>query len=209
MRITYQELKNRYQNSIIPYSELLQTSEWFEKRTIIIGLSNYKCNICRITETFYHEGVHLWFKITDDKKRLEEHSLNLEKERIAFNNLSIEEQEKKRANPLFGIINSWEDIDIEISPKPHYFHVHHTYYQKGKLPWEYPNEALLTLCWECHENLHQNQKIPYLDEQGVIVSNLNPCKRCFGAGVFPEYGHVQNGVCFRCNGMKYEDFLTS
>lgn len=95
MRTTYQELKNLYQNSTIPYSELLQTTEWFEKRTIIIKLSNYKCNICKITETFYQEGIHFWFKITDDKKRLEQHFLNLEKGKIAFNNLPIEEQEKK------------------------------------------------------------------------------------------------------------------
>lgn len=30
-------------------------------------------------------------------------------------------------------------------------HVHHRYYIKGKDPWEYPKEALITLCEECHE----------------------------------------------------------
>ncbi len=29
--------------------------------------------------------------------------------------------------------------------------VHHTYYEKGKKPWEYPAESLVTLCEECHE----------------------------------------------------------
>jgi hypothetical protein len=29
--------------------------------------------------------------------------------------------------------------------------VHHLYYEKGKEPWEYENEALLTLCNPCHE----------------------------------------------------------
>lgn len=31
-------------------------------------------------------------------------------------------------------------------------HVHHMYYEKGKEPWEYDNNALLTLCESCHEN---------------------------------------------------------
>lgn len=30
-------------------------------------------------------------------------------------------------------------------------HVHHLYYIKGKMPWEYDNSALVTYCEECHE----------------------------------------------------------
>lgn len=30
-------------------------------------------------------------------------------------------------------------------------HVHHTYYEKGKRPWEYPDESLRTLCEDCHK----------------------------------------------------------
>ena len=30
-------------------------------------------------------------------------------------------------------------------------HVHHRYYLKGRKPWEYPDEALVTLCAACHE----------------------------------------------------------
>ena len=29
--------------------------------------------------------------------------------------------------------------------------VHHKYYEHGKKPWEYPIEALTTLCQNCHE----------------------------------------------------------
>lgn len=28
--------------------------------------------------------------------------------------------------------------------------VHHSYYERGKKPWEYPSESLRTLCEECH-----------------------------------------------------------
>lgn len=30
-------------------------------------------------------------------------------------------------------------------------HVHHLYYEKEKDPWDYPIEAFVTLCEECHE----------------------------------------------------------
>lgn len=30
--------------------------------------------------------------------------------------------------------------------------VHHKYYDKGKNPWEYPEESLLTLCEHCHKS---------------------------------------------------------
>lgn len=87
-------------------------------------------------------------------------------------------------------------------------HVHHKFYQKGKLPWEYENEALVTVCWHCHEELHSNKKIPYLDENGIKIGTLTPCTRCHGAGWFPEYNHVENGICFRCEGAMYEEFLS-
>lgn len=29
-------------------------------------------------------------------------------------------------------------------------HVHHRWYEKGKDPWDYPDECLVTLCEECH-----------------------------------------------------------
>lgn len=86
-------------------------------------------------------------------------------------------------------------------------HVHHKYYQMGKLPWDYPNEALVTLCWSCHEDIHKKEKTKWLDENGQIVGLLTPCPRCFGAGDFPEFNHIQNGICFRCNGAKYEDLI--
>jgi hypothetical protein len=34
----------------------------------------------------------------------------------------------------------------------HSLHVHHVYYEKGKEPWDYPDEALISLCQVCHNN---------------------------------------------------------
>jgi len=84
-------------------------------------------------------------------------------------------------------------------------HVHHKYYQVGKFAWEYPFEALTTLCWDCHEKLHNNTKIDILDQAGNIKEKKQVCERCFGAGWFPEYNHVSSGICFRCSGRRFEN----
>lgn len=86
-------------------------------------------------------------------------------------------------------------------------HVHHTYYQKGKLPWEDPDNSLLTLCRSCHKNLHTHGEIPVLNELGDEIGKLTYCYRCFGAGSFPQYSHIQDGICFRCKGARYEEFI--
>lgn len=38
-------------------------------------------------------------------------------------------------------------------------HVHHTYYLKDKMPWEVPDECLVTLCKICHEKAHEGREI--------------------------------------------------
>ncbi|SDZ92791.1 HNH endonuclease [Bizionia paragorgiae] len=88
-------------------------------------------------------------------------------------------------------------------------HVHHKFYQEGCYAWQYSDNALITLCWECHEELHAHASIPKLDSSGNVVQQLILCSRCAGAGVFPEYNHVQSGVCFKCNGKRFEDFIVS
>lgn len=86
-------------------------------------------------------------------------------------------------------------------------HVHHTYYQDGKEPWQYPDDSLCTLCWDCHELLHRNKEVPVLNYEGKRIDSLAPCRRCSGAGYFPQYQHIENGICFRCRGAKYEKFI--
>ena len=36
--------------------------------------------------------------------------------------------------------------------------VHHRYYEKNKNPWDYDDEALITLCEECHGRVHKAQE---------------------------------------------------
>lgn len=96
-----------------------------------------------------------------------------------------------------------------LSDKQIMLHVHHKFYIKEKLPWEYEKDALITLCNWCHWELHKQTNIPiFTMVNGKLIElEYTPCKRCHGAGVFPEYKNVQSGICFRCNGSRYEELI--
>lgn len=55
--------------------------------------------------------------------------------------------QKKRLEILQRADFTCEDC----SSKDKTLHVHHTYYEKGFKPWEYPDDSLRCLCEDCHE----------------------------------------------------------
>lgn len=80
--------------------------------------------------------------------------------------------------------------------------VHHTYYIKGKAPWEYEDDALITLCEDCHQKAHQSNIPVYRSDKMLYANAINAitCDRCNGSGYLPQYAHVEEGVCFKCWG---------
>jgi len=93
---------------------------------------------------------------------------------------------------------------------PYHLQLHHDYYIQGWLPWDYPDDALIPLCRSCHQTFHENyQVVVYEEINGELVSKekLQKCLRCHGAGYIPQYRHVENGICFRCWGNRYENDL--
>lgn len=58
-------------------------------------------------------------------------------------------------------------------------HVHHGYYIKDKLPWEYNHKALYTLCETCHKIEHYNIKhqMVYESEQAHKKATRKPLKK--------------------------------
>jgi hypothetical protein len=47
---------------------------------------------------------------------------------------------------------------VECGDKDSTLNVHHTYYERGFKPWEYPRESLRTLCETCHKNATEQMK---------------------------------------------------
>lgn len=61
-----------------------------------------------------------------------------------------------------------------------HLNVHHTYYEKGKNAWEYPNGSLITLCEACHAKEHKKCK-PYFGEVYVYDhSDFTNFLICYG-----------------------------
>ena len=180
---TYEQLLTTHGNHYsIPYDELLQTIEWKAKRIRVISKDGYKCCNCKMTETIYENKppYHFYLDGEDEYETI-----------YNEDGTPIEEKWKIRLVP---------------APRAVIFHVHHTYYIFDSAPWQYPDEALITLCSQCHFELHKTTVIQWVDADHVL-RNLTPCPRCNGAGGFPEYSHVQNGKCFYCKGTMYKEFM--
>ncbi|AYO57368.1 hypothetical protein CO230_04055 [Chryseobacterium sp. 6424] len=78
--------------------------------------------------------------------------------------------------------------------------IHHKYYIRNLLPWEY-EDALTTLCSECHIKVHETEEIPiYFDSSLTQKITTETCERCGGTGFLKEYEYYQGGVCFGCQG---------
>ncbi len=87
---------------------------------------------------------------------------------------------------------------------------HHLKYVVNWLPWDYPDDALVTLCGECHGQLNECGKSPVYELiNGKLVQRpLRPCRRCRGVGWFPQWSHIEGGICFRCRGKRFEASTT-
>lgn len=79
--------------------------------------------------------------------------------------------------------------------------IHHNYYIFGRKPWDYDNDALVTLCSRCHQKRHKQIKIPlYGQDKQLINPALPVCDRCNGTGYLPQYHYYMGGICFKCHG---------
>lgn len=82
--------------------------------------------------------------------------------------------------------------------------VHHNYYLVDRLPWDIEHSALVTLCRNHHQERHNGKTMPtYKWSNGSLIETENLssyCTRCLGMGYFPEFRHVEDGICFRCRG---------
>jgi len=84
------------------------------------------------------------------------------------------------------------------------FNVHHKRYYLGKKKWDYVNDHLETLCWNCHFYKTNFQGVPVYDAEGNFVANSDECYRCKGTGKIEKYSHHMKGICFKCKGVGYD-----
>ena len=183
-RQSYEQLLEKYgAHKYILYSELISCAEWWQKRSLIVNRDGMRCRFCNKVET---DSVFIDSKLIHFYEEFEE------------------------ADFYYGeyFLQTRVKSVMKKAKKPVYLHVHHTYYILSNKPWDYPDDALITLCSECHADFHQNNRVPiWFDDTRKVMANLTPCPRCQGAGHFPEYSHVQGGRCFDCNGAMYVELM--
>ena len=74
------------------------------------------------------------------------------------------------------------------SAKENTLHIHHTYYEKNKEPWEYENDSLKCLCDKCHKKWHIAENI--LNDYILKIKKSNSFDLLFYAGLLA--GFTQN-----------------
>lgn len=181
--ITFSDLLKEYENeSYIPYAQYLKTEYWKSKRIEILSRDHFRCRQCDGYETKTNKKTQTikWI----DTEVIIWSDYNSGEER--FSELIKPESEPDKAYNL---------------------QIHHLKYIKNRFPWEYDNDDLMTLCNYCHFETHENTDIPVFDEKGNQIMGYEKCDRCLGTGVLDIYQHVQGGVCFKCNGNRYNTIL--
>lgn len=190
-RQSYADIKSGYKSSwYIPYTVLLELKEWREFRKRILERDMYTCDMCKRQSD--PTGKNYYRSLTEEEIRQNQ-------QEVTFDLLGDGTFIIKM--PPLQVIG--EPIDT-----PVILHAHHKYYIFGYTPWEYSESAMTTLCHDCHHELHNTLVIPvYIDETKKERIPLTPCKRCSGTGYLREYYYYMNGICFKCNGRKFEEFI--
>lgn len=179
--MTLKELLLDHQGEHITYSQYLTTEEWESKRNEIISRDNQICTKCNKAATFY---------IKNFSSPQKYHLWNVSE--IDNRILPLTSKENSRLIP---------------ADKAYHLEVHHKKYILNRLPWDYSNDDLITLCNHCHTEFHKNNKVPVYSEDETINMEYEPCSKCSGTGYISQYNHVQGGVCFQCMGEKYNSHL--
>jgi hypothetical protein len=73
--------------------------------------------------------------------------------------------------PLLNKIEEYVPFSCHTWLEVNGLHIHHKYYQEGLLAWEYPSQSLITLCEQCHEEIHHKEKIQHRDQEGNIIES--------------------------------------
>ena len=191
---SYFDISQEYINRKIPYYLLLDTNEWHAKRNKIISRENNICQYCKKS-------------CIDDYIPKATPAGVIWKPGI-YEELEIEKNFYCRTTGEH--LGSYPAITVKLTEQkdPHFAHVHHTYYVLSNLPWNYPDEDLMLLCHKCHTKLHESERISvYLNKNQLQSINCTPCSRCGGKGHLPQFNYVEAGICFRCRGACFEEWV--
>jgi|SRR5690554_3488414 len=201
------------------YQQQLETKEWKDKREEVFKRDCYKCTKCKlerpkilgilrnpgiIDSCEFSKSGRVYVGLENNKAHLMfYYGMTLYADSFVIGditNVKIEDLKfaEQRIDGVSRQICFTDNVtNKDLRPD---LHVHHKYYILGKKAWEYNNDALITLCADCHMEEHQNNAIIVYSEKGDELYEAQTCYKCNGAGYLKEYNYYCNGVCFSCNG---------
>lgn len=203
------------------YKEQLQQPEWFAKRNEILKRDGDKCTCCgaekseytgwtvSFEEASYQElskkGYQLLIK-SDYDNLLSLCGMDAAKvdfvskirEPFNLNNLRFSERQWYDKRPRLVFYYSGESTNYRLGQ----LNIHHKYYISGKRAWEYDNDVLTTLCYDCHKEVHKKDIVEVRAAANSYTKSrfAKNCEKCEGTGYLPEFSHIDNGVCYPCDG---------
>lgn len=203
------------------YKEQLQQPEWFKRRSEILRRDSGKCTCCGADSSQY-EG---WTICFEEVQWQELHKYNYQ---LLIKNdydsmVSLRGMDAAKVDFVSKIRGPFDLDSLRFSERQWYdkrprlvFHylgestnyrlgqlnIHHRYYISGKFAWEYEDDALVTLCYDCHKEVHKNEKIEVRAPADSTSKTrfIRNCSKCEGTGYLPEFSHIDNGVCYPCDG---------
>jgi hypothetical protein len=199
----------------ISYQELLSTQEWKLKKNEIQKRDSYVCQNCkkRKTERFEIESLLSILKTNNLEQTWKiVGKFRTKTERIEPGNYwHLSESSFKKFNAYTGekYIKTPDGWILIQSKKEYKLNVHHKIYILNILPWENLNKDFETYCNWCHLEIHLADEIECyrIINKKLIPAKMTPCLRCHGKGKLTEYEHIENGICFRCFGKRFEELI--
>lgn len=170
------------------YGDLLKLPIWKNRRNEVLRRDNLLCSTCGLPGTI-----------------IEKYS---SKPDFSYTTLEVFD----RYQPVDSEL-SMDDVNrmrvIYIPSPTIILHVHHRYYLLDSLPWEYNDKVLVTMCSGCHHNWHEKNKAVVYQKRGkkYYTLNVTPCERCNGVGSLLQYKYYMDGICFKCNGARYNELI--
>ncbi|SRR5258706_9258254 len=172
------------------YSDLLKLSQWKNKRNDVLRRDSRICTTCGLEGTI-----------------IEKYSSHPD-----FSYIAVDVNDGYIPNsPAYELtIDDFNRMRVIYIPAPTVIlHVHHRYYLLDSLPWEYNDAVLITMCSGCHHKWHAENKAVVYQKRGeqYYTLNVTPCDRCHGVGSLHQYKYYMGGICFKCNGARYNELI--
>lgn len=200
------------------YYDDLKSDNWALKRLVIIERDEFKCKKCDLERPALRGIVKSFGILTYTELIAKGSSFNLGQLPVNYDNLNYTGDRSRkfelkdlrfsllyREEKVFGILKKFHRLvcfypDTFSRENVSDLNVHHKYYISGRKPWEYDNDALVTLCVKCHKEEHEKSEVIVYSEDGGELYKTAICRKCGGSGYLHEYDYYYAGICFECGG---------